>query len=213
MKRGDMAYEYVVERWDQIWFASWQHFSLVVQCLVLAMVIAVGARRTRLPQPAPHRARERGVGHRPDAAVVRRHRPAHRPARLRRRCRRSSSSTFFAALPILRNAVVGLTEIDARRRRVGARHRHGPRSAPSLQVELPLAWPIILTGVRVSRADGDGHRRRRRLRARARARRLHLLRACPASAARTRSPPSSSGWSASSCSPSSSTSSSSASAA
>ncbi len=34
-------FQYVVERWDQIWFASWQHFSLVVQCVVLATVIAV----------------------------------------------------------------------------------------------------------------------------------------------------------------------------
>lgn len=34
-------FQYVVERWNQIWFASWQHFSLVVQCVVLATVIAV----------------------------------------------------------------------------------------------------------------------------------------------------------------------------
>jgi osmoprotectant transport system permease protein len=35
------VFQYIAERWDQIWFSSWQHFSLVVQCVVLATVIAV----------------------------------------------------------------------------------------------------------------------------------------------------------------------------
>ena len=33
--------DFVRERWGQILFASWQHLSLVVQCLLLATVIAV----------------------------------------------------------------------------------------------------------------------------------------------------------------------------
>lgn len=33
--------DFISERINQILFASWQHFSLVVQCLILATVVAV----------------------------------------------------------------------------------------------------------------------------------------------------------------------------
>lgn len=33
--------DYVGSRFEQILFASWQHFSLVVQCLVIATVLAI----------------------------------------------------------------------------------------------------------------------------------------------------------------------------
>jgi osmoprotectant transport system permease protein len=146
---GDqMAWDYVVGRWDQIWFASWQHFSLVVQCLVLAVVIAVvvaalvyrvpwlsaianGVSAVGLTLPsfaviglliAPV-----GFGVVPAVIVV----------------------TFFAVLPVLRNAVVGLTQVDdaivESARGIGM-----SRFRTLVQVQLPLAWPIILTGVRVS---------------------------------------------------------------
>ena len=41
---GCAVIEYVSDRWEQILFASWQHFSLVVQCLVLATVVSRGER-------------------------------------------------------------------------------------------------------------------------------------------------------------------------
>jgi osmoprotectant transport system permease protein len=143
-----MAWDYVSDRWDQIWFASWQHLSLVVQCLLLAVVIAVtvaalvhrvpwlrglanGVSAVGLTLPsfavvglliAPV-----GFGVLPTVIVV----------------------TFFATLPILRNAVVGLTEVDdaivESARGIGM-----GRFRTLVQVQLPLAWPIILTGVRVS---------------------------------------------------------------
>ncbi len=37
-----MLGQFVIDRWSQIWFASWQHFSRVGQCLVLAVVIVGG---------------------------------------------------------------------------------------------------------------------------------------------------------------------------
>ena len=52
--------------------------------------------------------------------------------------------TFFAALPILRNAVVGLTGIES------ARGIGMSRFRTLVQVELPMAWPVILAGIRVS---------------------------------------------------------------
>ncbi|WP_423924061.1 ABC transporter permease [Frigoribacterium sp. 2-23] len=138
----------MVDRWDQIWFASWQHFSLVVQCLVLAVIVAVviaalvyrserlsalanGVSAIGLTLPsfaviglliAPA-----GFGVLPSVIVV----------------------TFFAALPILRNAVVGLTEVDG----AIVESARGIGMSPFrtfATVQLPLAWPVILTGVRVS---------------------------------------------------------------
>jgi osmoprotectant transport system permease protein len=56
---------------------------------------------------------------------------------------------FFATLPILRNAVVGLSGI-APSIVESARGIGMSRFRTLLQVELPMAWPIILTGIRVS---------------------------------------------------------------
>jgi osmoprotectant transport system permease protein len=140
--------QYVAERWDQIWFASVQHFSLVVQCTVLAAVLAVviAALVYRVPRLAsiangvssvgltiPSFALiglllvPLGFGVVPSVVTV----------------------TFFAALPILRNAVVGLTEVPQTVVE-SARGIGMSRFRTLVQVELPLAWPVILTGVRVS---------------------------------------------------------------
>nr|WP_239537327.1 ABC transporter permease [Arthrobacter roseus] len=136
------------DRFQQILFSSWQHFSLVVQCLLLATVIAVGLAAlvyrsgalTSLANSvsaigltipsfaliglliAPF-----GFGVTPAVIVV----------------------TFFAALPILRNAVVGLTGIDASVVE-SARGIGMSRFRTLLRVELPMAWPVILAGIRVS---------------------------------------------------------------
>lgn len=133
---------------DQIAFASWQHVSLVVQCLVLATIVAVAlaglVHRSRLLSSIANSVTAIGLtipafalvglliaplgfGVPPAVAVV----------------------TFFAVLPILRNAVVGLTGIDPSivesARGVGM-----SRASTFLRVELPLAWPVILGGIRVS---------------------------------------------------------------
>lgn len=57
--------------------------------------------------------------------------------------------TLYGLLPILRNTVVGLNEVDAAvvesARGMGLRKRQVLR-----EIELPLAWPVIITGIRVS---------------------------------------------------------------
>jgi len=142
------VFQYVVERWDQIWFSSWQHFSLVVQCTVLATLIAVVLaalvyRSQRLSSIAngvsaigltlPSFAVigllivPLGFGVLPSVVTV----------------------VFFATLPILRNAVVGLAEIPSTVVE-SARGIGMSRFRTLVQVELPMAWPIILSGVRVS---------------------------------------------------------------
>ncbi|MFK4221918.1 ABC transporter permease [Streptomyces sp. NPDC019890] len=57
--------------------------------------------------------------------------------------------TLYGLLPVVRNAVVGLRGVDPAL--VEAAKGMGmSRFAQLLKVELPLAWPPILTGVRVS---------------------------------------------------------------
>ncbi|MBG6107101.1 ABC transporter permease [Frigoribacterium sp. CG_9.8] len=141
-------WDFVQSHFDQIVFSSWQHASLVVQCLALATLLAVGigalVYRSRSASSAANTITTIGLtipafalvglaitplgfGVPPAVAVV----------------------TFFAILPILRNTVVGLTGVDPgiveSARGIGM-----SRLRTLLQVELPLAWPVILGGIRVS---------------------------------------------------------------
>ena len=141
-------WDFLMDRFDQILFASAQHFSLVVQCLVLATLVAVviaalvyrNGALTSLANSVsaigltiPSFAlvglliAPLGFGVPPAVAVV----------------------TFFAALPVLRNAIVGLTGIDQSLVE-SARGVGMSRMRTFLRIELPLAWPVILGGVRVS---------------------------------------------------------------
>lgn len=139
---------FVSERWQQILFASYQHLSLVVQCLILATVIAViiAVLTYRIPALAgiangissigltlPSFALiglmigPFGFGVLPTVIVV----------------------TFFATLPILRNALVGLSGVPSAT--VEAARGIGMSRVGTLaKVELPLAWPVIMSGIRVS---------------------------------------------------------------
>ena len=132
----------------QIAFSSWQHVSLVAQCLVLATILAVGlaavAYRSSLLSSVANSLSAIGLtipafalvglviaplgfGVPPAVAVV----------------------TFFAVLPILRNTVVGLNGVDPAVVE-SARGIGMGRIRTFLTVELPLAWPVILGGIRVS---------------------------------------------------------------
>ncbi len=146
--RNDFMRNFVSERWQQIVVASAQHMSLVVQCLLLATVLAIVVaalcyRSDRLSGLAngfsavgltiPSFALiglliiPLGFGVSPAVTVV----------------------TFFAILPILRNAVVGLKEVDSTVVE-SARGIGMSRIVTFFKVELPLAWPVILAGMRVS---------------------------------------------------------------
>ncbi|MFJ9536480.1 ABC transporter permease [Streptomyces sp. NPDC101225] len=57
--------------------------------------------------------------------------------------------TLYGLLPIVRNAIVGLRGVDASL--VDAARGIGmSRPARLVRIELPLAWPPILTGIRIS---------------------------------------------------------------
>jgi len=140
--------EFFEERYRNILFASWQHFSLVLQCLILAtiisVVLAVLVYRNKALSGIANSVSAIGLtvpsfaligllivpfgfGVGPAVIVV----------------------TFFAALPILRNAIVGLNNIEPTIVE-SARGIGMSRMKTLVSVELPIAWPVILTGVRVS---------------------------------------------------------------
>ena len=57
--------------------------------------------------------------------------------------------TMYSILPILRNTVIGLEEVD--RAVIESAKGMGLNAGQRLlRIELPLAWPIILTGIRVA---------------------------------------------------------------
>ena len=56
---------------------------------------------------------------------------------------------FYAVLPILRNAIVGLHTVDPTIIE-SARGQGMSKAAILFRIRLPLAWPIIMTGIRVA---------------------------------------------------------------
>lgn len=140
--------DFVRSRSGEILFASFQHLSLVVQSVVLATVLAVLIAALVHRSPAARGAANSvsaigltipsfaliglmvapfGFGVLPSVIVV----------------------VFFATLPILRNAIVGLGGVDPALVE-SARGIGMSRLGTFLRVKLPLAWPVILSGVRVS---------------------------------------------------------------
>lgn len=143
-----MFWKYVVDRRDQIGLQSFQHASMVVQCVVLgtaiALLIAVLVYRSDAGTAAANAISAVGLtipafallgvllvpfGFGITPAVI--------------------AVTFYAVLPILRNAVVGLREVDAATVEA-ARGIGMSRLGTLARVEIPLAWPVILAGVRTS---------------------------------------------------------------
>jgi osmoprotectant transport system permease protein len=119
-------WDYLIRRRDLVAHEALQHLSLVVQCVLLGSVLAVAL---TIPSfallgllLAPF-----GFGITPAVLAV----------------------TFYAALPVLRNAVVGLAGVD-RAMVESARGVGMSRTATLVRVELPMAWPVILAGIRIS---------------------------------------------------------------
>jgi osmoprotectant transport system permease protein len=142
------VWDFISQERTDILYSSYQHVLLVVQCVVLATVVAfalavlvtrvgwlegvanaISAIGLTLPSFAllglllP----VLGIGPGPSVAAV----------------------TFYAVLPILRNAVVGLQGVDATLLE-SARGMGMNPVATLLRVQLPLAWPVILAGIRTS---------------------------------------------------------------
>lgn len=141
-------WDFVRDRQDLILFNALQHLNLVAQAVllgtVLAVALAVLGTRFRALQGPLNALSAIGLtipglalvglmlaffGIQPFSAFL--------------------AVTFYAVLPVLRNAVVGLREVDpvllesARGMGMGG-------LAVLWRVRLPLAWPVILAGIRTS---------------------------------------------------------------
>ncbi|MFJ3229460.1 ABC transporter permease [Streptomyces sp. NPDC086787] len=141
-------WEYVGERHQQLLTDAWQHASVVFQCMVVASLLGVltgivtyrrgwagdlattvTATLLTVPSLALLGLLIPAVGLGVPPTVI--------------------ALTLYGLLPVVRNAVVGLRGVDPDL--VDAARGIGmSRSALLLRVELPLAWPPILTGIRIS---------------------------------------------------------------
>lgn len=140
--------EFIAARWQDILFRSYQHSSLVIQSVAVALVIAliiaifvaqrprgaaIANALTSIGLTLPSLALLGlaiplfGIGTIPSVALV----------------------VFYAVLPILRNAIVGLHNVSDDVIE-SARGQGMSSTAILFRIRLPLAWPVIMTGIRVS---------------------------------------------------------------
>ncbi|MEV5893859.1 ABC transporter permease [Nonomuraea fuscirosea] len=140
--------EYVVSRWDTLSLAAAEH-ALVV-AIAMAVATAVGVLIGLLFHDSP---RARGGAIAASAAVLTVPSLALLTLLIPITGLGWGSTlvalTAYAFLPIIRNTVTGLRGLDAATVEAG-RGMGLSRTRVLLQVQLPLAWPLILTGVRVS---------------------------------------------------------------
>jgi osmoprotectant transport system permease protein len=142
------VWDFLVDERRQLLFNGYQHVSLVIQAVIVATVIAlllaVLVTRVRRLEPIANAVSAVGLTI-PSFALLGLFLPlfgfavkAAFPA-----------VTFYAMLPILRNAVVGLDGVD-KTLLESARGMGMGSARVLLRVQMPLAWPVILAGIRVS---------------------------------------------------------------
>ena len=140
--------DFVGDRWPVLSFLAYQHMSLVVQTLILATLIAIAVGVLIYRSPI-------GVAVGNSVSAVGLTIPSYAllgvlvgivglgvvPSVI--------LLVFFGIFPILRNVVVGLNGVD-KTLIESARGMGMSRVATLTRLELPLAWPVIMTGVRIS---------------------------------------------------------------
>jgi osmoprotectant transport system permease protein len=141
-------WEFIRKQPDQLLYNSYQHASLVIQAVVLATIIgiALAVLVLRVPRLTGIANAVSAIGLTiPSFALLGLLIPVIGigwPPALIAVC-------FYAVLPILRNAVVGLRGVDASLVE-SARGMGMSRLRTLARIELPLAWPVILAGIRIS---------------------------------------------------------------
>ena len=141
-------WDFVVDRRDQIAYNTFQHANLVIQCVLVATVLAIALAVLviQLPRLEPVANAISAIGLTlPSFALVGLLLPLLGIGPLTA----FVAVVFYAVFPVLRNAVVGLRGVDGTLLE-SARGMGMSPAAVLLRVRLPLAWPVILAGVRVS---------------------------------------------------------------
>lgn len=142
--------EYLNDEWEDLLELGIEHFTVVVVAVAIATVLGVGVGiatyRTERPRDIalgiagtfltiPSLAlfglfvAIPGIGYGPTGVVI--------------------ALVMYALLPIVRNTIVGLREVDPAIVESAQGMGMG-RVRRLLRIELPLAWPVIVTGMRVS---------------------------------------------------------------
>ena len=141
-------WNFIVDRKAQILINALNHAYLVILCVIFATVIAIALAVlvTRMPKLEPVANAVSAIGLTiPSFALV----GLLLPVTGRGDGTALAAVTFYAVLPILRNAVVGLQGVDANLLE-SARGMGMSEVASLLRVRIPLAWPVILAGIRIS---------------------------------------------------------------
>ena len=141
-------WNFIVDRKAQILINALNHAYLVILCVIFAtfIAIALAVLVTRMPKLEPVANAVSAIGLTiPSFALV----GLLLPGTGLGDGTALAAVTFYAVLPILRNAVVGLQGVDANLLE-SARGMGMSEVASLLRVRIPLAWPVILAGIRIS---------------------------------------------------------------
>jgi len=142
------VWDFIVDRKEQILINALNHAYLVILCVILAtfIALALAVLVTRMPKLEPVANAVSAIGLTiPSFALV----GLLLPVTGLGDGTALAAVTFYAVLPILRNAVVGLQGLDANLLE-SARGMGMSNVASLLRVRIPLAWPVILAGIRIS---------------------------------------------------------------
>jgi len=142
------VWDFIVDRKEQILINALNHAYLVILCVILAtfIALALAVLVTRMPKLEPVANAVSAIGLTiPSFALV----GLLLPVTGLGDGTALAAVTFYAVLPILRNAVVGLQGVDANLLE-SARGMGMSEVASLLRVRIPLAWPVILAGIRIS---------------------------------------------------------------
>jgi osmoprotectant transport system permease protein len=144
-------FEYLQGRWEHLLGLGIDHALVVVQAITLASLIGVtlGLLTYRTDRPREFVLATVGVFLTiPSLALFGLFIRAPEPFGLSRTSV-VTALVMYSLLPIVRNTIVGLREVDPAVVESAEGMGMG-RYARLFRIELPLAWPVILTGVRVS---------------------------------------------------------------
>lgn len=141
-------WEFIGDRRDQIAYNTFQHANLAVQAVIVATIIGVvlAVLVVAAPRLEPVANALSAIGLTiPSFALVGMLLPLLGIGAITA----FWAVAFYAVFPVLRNAVVGLSGVDPGLLE-SARGMGMNPLAVLVRVRLPLAWPVILAGVRVS---------------------------------------------------------------
>jgi osmoprotectant transport system permease protein len=141
-------HNFLERRWEDLAILTLQHLAVVAVSLTLATVLGVGIGLLVWNRPLPRSVSLTAAGIAitiPSLALLALLSPmlglGWAPTVV--------SLVFYSLLPIVRNTVVGLREVPAH----VTESAKGMGLTPArvlLKIQLPLAWPVIVTGIRVA---------------------------------------------------------------